>query len=124
MHGQLAEYFEEVFNPFLATFKKGFGYQTMLANEQSQEAVPLLESYLSDRRQRVKLVPILAAGERFKGVPQGSMLMPLIFNIFINDIFYMIKHGTLYNYADDNITKTRPFKYIENFTSKKPKFFR
>ena len=27
---------------------------------------------------------------------------PLLFNIFINDIFYFIEYGTLYNYADDN----------------------
>jgi hypothetical protein len=27
---------------------------------------------------------------------------PLLFNIFINDIFYFIQHGTLYNYTDDN----------------------
>ena len=26
----------------------------------------------------------------------------MLFNIFINDIFYFIEHGTLYNYADDN----------------------
>ena len=38
----------------------------------------------------------------FKGVPKGSILGPLIFNIFINDIFHVIKTGTLYNYADDN----------------------
>ena len=29
-------------------------------------------------------------------------LGPLIFNIFINDIFYFIQDGNLYNYADDN----------------------
>ena len=27
---------------------------------------------------------------------------PLLFNIFINDLFYFIEHGTLYNYADNN----------------------
>jgi hypothetical protein len=27
---------------------------------------------------------------------------PLLFKIFINDIFYFIEHGKLYNYADDN----------------------
>jgi hypothetical protein len=29
-------------------------------------------------------------------------MVPLLCNIFINDIFYFIEHGTLYNYADDN----------------------
>ena len=29
-------------------------------------------------------------------------LGPLLFNIFINDIFYFVTKTTLYNYADDN----------------------
>ena len=33
-----------------------------------------------------------------------SLHGPLIFNIFLNDIFYFVSKGNLYNYADDNCT--------------------
>lgn len=69
----------------------------------SEDAVKLMASYLSDRKQQIKIGTVVSSwAEINKGVPQGSILGPLLFNVFINDIFYFIQKGTLYNYADDN----------------------
>ena len=66
-------------------------------------ACRLLGDYLSGRRQRVKISNARSPWETLaKGIPQGSILGPLIFNIFINDMFYFIEKCSLYNYADDN----------------------
>ena len=34
-------------------------------------------------------------------MPQGSILGPLLFKIFLNDIFYSLTEGSLCNFADD-----------------------
>ena len=59
----------------------------------------LLDNYLTGCKQQIKLQgwQILQ-----KGVPKLYNLGQLLYNIFINELFYFFEHGTLYNYADDN----------------------
>ena len=60
-----------------------------------------LHSYLSNRKQCLRINVTSDFETIISGVPQGSTVSPILF-IFFNGFFYFIEKASVHNFADDN----------------------
>ena len=69
----------------------------------SLNALKLMYSYMTTRFQNVRINTKYSLwSEIISGVPQGYILVPLLFNIYLCDLFISNEGSTIANYADDN----------------------
>ena len=77
----------------------------------SLTALKLVHNYLSNRKQRTKINSTYSSLlEIIFGVPQGSILGPLLFNIFLIDLFFIIEDTDIASYANDK----KPYFIADN----------
>ena len=66
------------------------------------KSLELIHSYLYDRIQRVKINSSFSHWSNIEsGIPQGSIKITLLFNIYICDLFFEMTEIDIANYADE-----------------------
>ena len=67
-----------------------------------KSATSLISDYLAKRYQWVKMGSVFTSYlEILRGIPQGSILGPILFNIFITDLIFFIQETEVCKFADD-----------------------
>jgi hypothetical protein len=71
------------------------------------ESVNWIRSFLTGRSQRVRIGGAISSPKLVPtGVPQGGVLSPLVFVLFVSDLQQWLNHSTAPTYADDTPTQT------------------
>ena len=90
----LSKAFDTINHEFLIVKRHGYGF--------NKESLELTLDYLSNRCQKTKICDNFSSlAELLQGAPQGYALRPLLFNIYINNLFFLTECTDVCNFADD-----------------------
>ena len=94
------------------------------------KAISMIKTYLQNRIQKV-ILPSCSSDwiKLYQGVPQGTIMGPLLFNIYVNFIRFSVQRPTqLVQYADDTFLYSarnleQSIKYLETIIKNVILFF-
>lgn len=81
-------------------------------------SLDLFESYLADRFQRVKIDSVCSQGLKSGkfSTPQGTVISPMLYNIYVHEMYKLELRGQLVSYADDTALCVKASTWAEVFT--------